>query len=99
MNDKLKILDDAGFKESPDWRMWFSREQRKSFSQDFVDDHADDQLTACLKETVLPTEFWFYFRFVPDDDSMTGCSKFLTLLQLTNLTPIIHAGIRRAAQS
>ncbi len=95
MNDKLTILQDAGFKEMPERMMWIARDRRQAFSEDTISDHDEKWLKNWLARPVPETEFRVHLRFV-SDASIEGCNEILARMQLATLTPIIRSGIRRA---
>jgi hypothetical protein len=88
MDNKRKLLQDDGFVEMPERSMWINRSRRQALSEDCVSDH---------DEPWPESEFWFHFRYLPDDP-MRGCREILARLELTMLTPVLRSGLRRVGQ-
>jgi hypothetical protein len=97
MENKRKLLQDDGFTEMPERRMWINPNRRLAFSEDCVSHQDEPWLTARAAEIPPDTEFWFHFRYLPDDP-IRGCREILARLQLTMLTPVLRSGLRRLGQ-
>ncbi|MGO9084438.1 MAG: hypothetical protein ACLQBK_04360 [Candidatus Sulfotelmatobacter sp.] len=64
---KRQILEDAGFAYSFDRLSYINREARKVFSLEFVEDHSEADLRACISEPAPPGDWRFYFNSPPSD--------------------------------
>jgi hypothetical protein len=60
IDSKSEILDKAGYVYSLDRMMYVNRETRKVFSEEFVDDHSDDELQSCIGESTEGQGWRFY---------------------------------------
>lgn len=92
MNSEV-LLKAAGFLKNENRALWFSHEQRKSFTFQVLRDYGRDAawLKSKLAETVPPSEFWFHMNFVPENSDI--CLDILVELGL-RLTPIVKAAAR-----
>jgi len=65
---KQRILEDAGYAYSFDRRSYVNRQARKVFSIEFVQDHSEGELQACIEEPAPPRGEWhFYFNSPPSE--------------------------------
>lgn len=62
---KKQLLEDAGYRYSFDRMLYFNQDTKKFFSAEFVDDHSEDELQACINEKSNGTEWRFYFNSQP----------------------------------
>ena len=67
VESKKQILEDAGYAYSFDRLSYISRQARKVFSIEFVQDHSEEQLRARIIETTPAGEWRFYFNLPPSD--------------------------------
>jgi hypothetical protein len=63
---KSQILEGAGYVYSLDRLMYVNREAKKVFSEEFVEDHAEDELQKCIREN-SGGEWRFYFNMPPPE--------------------------------
>lgn len=64
---KSQILENAGYAYSFDRLSYINRDMRKVFSLEFVQDHDEDKLRACIQEPTPPGEWRFYFNTPPSE--------------------------------
>jgi hypothetical protein len=65
---KQQILEDAGYAYSFDRAIYLNQKAGKAFSVEFVQDHSEDELQACIEEPAPPRGEWrFYFNSPPSD--------------------------------
>jgi hypothetical protein len=64
---KTQILEDAGYAYSFDRLSYINRQTRKAFSLEFVQDHTESQLKACIDEPTSSQEWHFYFNSPPSE--------------------------------
>lgn len=65
---KQQILENAGFSYSFDIRSYISRKARKVFSLEFIQDHSEGELQACIEEQAPAMGEWrFYFNSPPSE--------------------------------
>ncbi len=65
---KQQVLENAGYAYSFDRRSYINRAARKVFSLEFVQDHSEGELQACIDEPVPVTGEWrFYFNSLPSE--------------------------------
>ena len=62
---KRRILDGAGYVYHFDRDIYFNRTTRKALSVEFVDDHDEHELQACISENSGEGEWRFYFNSPP----------------------------------
>jgi len=67
VESKKQILEDAGYAYSFDRLSYISRQARKVFSIEFVQDHSEAELVARISEPTPPSEWRFYFNMPPSD--------------------------------
>lgn len=67
VESKKQILEDAGYAYSFDRLSYINRDVRKVFSIEFVQDHSEAELKACVKEPTPPGEWSFYFNSSPSE--------------------------------
>ena len=66
IDTKDRLFEDAGYSYSFSRDVWVNRDRRKIFSFEFVEDHTDSEIAACLAEPSLPADEWqFYFNSLP----------------------------------
>ena len=65
---KSQILDDAGYVYSLDRMVYVNRQARKVFSEEFVDDHNEDELRRCIGET--GGQGWLFYTNTPVSDGV-----------------------------
>ena len=64
---KTQILEDAGYAYSFNRLGYINRQTRKAFSLEFVQDHSEAQIKACIDEPTSPQEWQFYFNSPPSE--------------------------------
>jgi hypothetical protein len=67
LEDKKQILEDAGYAYSFDRLSYINREARKVFSIEFVQDHSEAELKACINQPTSRGEWKFYFNSEPSE--------------------------------
>lgn len=67
LGGKRQILEDAGFAYSFDRLSYINLNSRKVFSIEFVQDHSQDQIKACISEATPHGEWRFYFNSPPSE--------------------------------
>jgi len=67
LESKKQILEDAGYAYSIDRLSYINPDARKVFSIEFVQDHDESELKACIKRPTSPGEWKFYFNLEPSD--------------------------------
>ncbi len=67
VDTKQQILDDAGFSYNFDREIYINRKTRKVFSVEFVEDHDERTLEACIREDTGANGWRFYFNAEPSD--------------------------------
>lgn len=60
VDPKSQILEEAGYVYSLDRMVYVNREARKAFSEEFVDDHNEDELKRCIQEGNTARAWMFY---------------------------------------
>jgi hypothetical protein len=60
VDSKSEILEKAGYIYSLDRMMYVNRQARKVFSEEFVDDHSDDEIRRCVDEGTGEQGWRFY---------------------------------------
>jgi len=78
-----EILKAAGVRDHHH-EVWFSREQRKSFSHEALREHNSEWVKRKLLEDVPDNEFRFYRM----KSNMQTCIETLERMQLSHLTPV-----------
>jgi len=66
VDPKSQILEEAGYVYSLDRMIYVNRKTRKVFSEEFVDDHSEDELQKCIDEK-SSGEWRFYFNGPPSE--------------------------------
>lgn len=79
-----EILKSAGFNRNPRREHWFSRDHRKLFSFEVLQDHDSEWLKRKLMEDVSEQEF----RFYRNTSDLPTCVEVLEEMGLGNLTPV-----------
>jgi hypothetical protein len=64
---KQQILENAGYAYSFDRLSYINRKARKVFSVEFVQDHSEGELQACIDEPGAAGEWRFYFNSPPSE--------------------------------
>jgi hypothetical protein len=65
---KKQILEEAGYAYSFDRLSYINRDARKVFSIEFVQDHSEEKLRACINEPApSPGKWRFYFNSPPSE--------------------------------
>jgi hypothetical protein len=65
---KKQILEEAGYSYSFDRMVYISRDARKAFSIEYVQDHDEADLEARINEPAPPDGQWrFYFNSPPSE--------------------------------
>lgn len=62
VDSKSGILEKAGYVYSLDRMMYVNRKTKKVFSEEFVDDHSDDELQRCIGESAGGQGWRFYMN-------------------------------------
>jgi hypothetical protein len=75
---KQQILENAGYAYSFDRLSYINRNARKVFSLEFVQDHSEGELQACIDELGPATGEWrFYFNSPPSEAVKRELSSIL----------------------
>jgi len=64
---KKQILENAGYAYSFDRLSYINRDTRKVFSVEFVQDHDEAEIKACINRPSSPNEWKFYFNSEPSE--------------------------------
>jgi hypothetical protein len=78
VESKKQILEDAGYAYSFDRRSYINRDARKVFSIEFVQEHDETELKACINQPTLRGEWEFHFKLEPSDGAKRELLRSIT---------------------
>ena len=64
---KDELLEDAGYYYNFDRALYVNRPAKKAFSIEFVEDHSNEQIEACIRDSANGGAWKFYFNSDPAD--------------------------------
>ena len=76
-NTKELLLKAAGFRYNYHRELFVNRSARKAFSVEFVEDHTEDELERCIRDSVDRERWRFYFNRPPSDYVRAELSNLL----------------------